>query len=240
MGRQYSRNKRSSRQNGGAPQQFLIVIVTFMLGYLTASVFNVEKLSNWVSTQVLEHSQEKKRPAKAATQQAQVPPKPKFEFYTLLANEKAAGSTTQTGANATANRPANRPTPEAATRAASTAAVVAATARPVPKSTTPNSQQHVPAKVATEVRAPATRSVQPTRGTYLVQVAAFKARQDAEHMKGMLILKGFNVNVVPISHQTKGIWYRVIVGPYANRALAQRAQESLARNERLRGMITTG
>ncbi len=238
MGRQYSSNKRSSRQKGGAPQQFLIVIVTFMLGYLTASVFNVEKLSSWVNTQVLEHSQEKKRPVKAETQQAQVPPKPKFEFYTLLANEKAAGSTIQTGANTTANRSANRPTPAAsATRAASTATVAAATARPVPKSTVSNSQQHAP---TTEARAPVTRSAQPTRGTYMVQVAAFKARQDAEHMKGMLILKGFNVTVVPISHQTKGIWYRVIVGPYANRALAQKAQQTLARNERLRGMVTAG
>ncbi|CEG57610.1 SPOR domain-containing protein [Legionella fallonii] len=237
MGRQYSSNKRSSRQRGGAPQQFLIIIVTFMLGYLTASVFNVEKLSHWVSTQVLEHSQEKKQPIKAETQQAQVPPKPKpkFEFYTLLANEKAAGSTTQPSVNTTANRSANRPTPPtSATHAASAAAVVAATARPAPKSTVVNP------KAATEVRVPTTRPVQATRGNFMVQVAAFKARQDAEHMKGMLILKGFNVNVVPITHQTRGVWYRVVVGPYANRALAQRAQETLARNERLRGMVTAG
>lgn len=238
MGRQYSSNKRSSRQKGGAPQQFLIVIVTFMLGYLTATVFNAEKLSNWVSAQVLEHSQEKKQPVKAETQQAQVPPKPKFEFYTLLANEKAAGSTTQTGTNTTANRPANRPTPTASvTRAASTAAVVTTTARSATKSTAPNSQQHAPAKVATT---PVASSAQASRGSYLIQVAAFKARSDAEHMKGMLILKGFNVNVVPISHQTKGVWYRVVVGPYANRVLAQKAQETLARNERLRGMVTSG
>lgn len=240
MGRQYSSNKRSSRQKGGAPQQFLIVIVTFMLGYLTATVFNAEKLTNWLSTQVLEHSQEKKRPPKAEVQQAQqtqVPPKPKFEFYTLLANEKAGGSTNQASVNAAANRPANHSTPAAsATRVASTAAVAAATVRPVPKPV----QQHAPVNAVTTAKAPIINTTQANRGNYLIQVAAFKVRQDAEHMKGMLILKGFSVSVVPITHQAKGVWYRVVVGPYANRVLAQRAQETLARNERLRGMVTSG
>lgn len=228
MARQYG-NKRSSRQRGSAPQQFLVVIVTFLLGYLTASVFDVETISHWMNTQVLAHQQVKQQqPIKAEKQQAQLPPKPKFEFYTLLANEKAAGTTTQSNAN---SRPARPSAAGSATQAASTAAVNTAAVHPAIKQPS-NLQQKGPAKV-TEAKPLA----QVSKGGYLVQVASFKARQDAEHMKGMLILKGFNVNVVPV--QARGSWFRVVVGPYSNRALAQKAQETLARNERLRGMVTS-
>jgi cell division protein FtsN len=229
MARQYG-NKRSSRQRGSVPQQFLVVIVTFLLGYLTASVFDVGTISHWINTQVLAYQQEKQQPVKAEKQQAQLPPKPKFEFYTLLANEKVAGTTTQSNAN---GRPVRPSAAASATQAASTAAVTTAAVHHATKQPL-NSQQRIPAKVA---EARPSSSAQVSKGAYLVQVASFKARQDAEHMKGMLILKGFNVNVVPT--QARGGWFRVVVGPYSNRALAQKAQETLARNERLRGMVTS-
>jgi cell division protein FtsN len=236
MGRQYSNSRRSSRQSGGVPQQFLVVIITFFLGYLTASVFDIQKVSHWVSTQVLEHAQEKRPSPKTEAQQTQVPPKPKFEFYTLLANEKVPGtSSSQNGANLTSNHPANHPVASvSATHAAAAAAAV--TAHPAVL------QSRITAAPASRLLSKPSRppSTQTPKRTYMVQVAAFKVRQDAEHMKGMLILKGFSANVVPVSHQTRGIWYRVVVGPYINRALAQKAQETLARNERLRGMVTSG
>ncbi|KTC80391.1 Sporulation domain-containing protein [Legionella cherrii] len=78
------------------------------------------------------------------------------------------------------------------------------------------------------------------KGKFLVQVASFKARKDAEQMKGSLILKGFGAYIIPVSHPVKGNWFRVVVGPYSNRALAQQAQVTLARNERLNGMVTRG
>jgi cell division protein FtsN len=73
-----------------------------------------------------------------------------------------------------------------------------------------------------------------------VQVASFKGRQDAENMKGSLILKGFSAYIIPVSHVTKGNWFRVVVGPYPNRAFAQQAQLTLAKNQHLNGMITSG
>ena len=57
-------------------------------------------------------------------------------------------------------------------------------------------------------------------------------------MKGLLILKGFDVHVVPVTH-ARGNWFRVVVGPYPNRDLAQKAQLTLARNARLNGMVTS-
>lgn len=232
MAKEYA-SRRSSRARSSAPHQFLVVTVTFLLGYLTATVLDIETLSRWINTQVLAHQEMNRETPKAQTPpQAALPPKPKFEFYTLLANEKVPNS--QAAPNT-----ANTPTPAKASSpvtAATQAATVNTAAVNAVKANAPKAQQVGAVKTAE------TRAAIPVaaRGTYLVQVASFKARQDAEHMKGNLILKGFNVNVVPINHASKGNWFRVMVGPYSNRALAQKAQMDLARRERLRGMITAG
>lgn len=260
MAREYS-NKRSSRSRGGAPH-LLVITVIFLLGYLAASFFDFETVSHWVNTQVLAYHEMKKVPAKPETpKQAVNPPKPKFEFYTLLANEKTAGSQPNNHAAtqpATANaNPVTTVQPTTAnTNTAPTAMTVTAKAT-VPAlganmvaaaSTTATSaqvrlnatrQQPVPQNTAMSAKL-ASASAAAVKGNFLVQVASFKARQDAEHMKGNLILKGFSVYIIPVSHPIKGNWFRVVVGPYANRGLAQQAQVTLARNERLNGMITTG
>lgn len=256
MAREYN-NKRSSRSRGGASHHFLLITVIFLLGYLAASFFNLDTIMHWVNTQVLAHHDAKKESAKPETpQQAVIPPKPKFEFYTLLANEKTSGSqpnkaTTVVQSASTAST--NTTTAAQATAAANantavTAVVAAPTTAPVSNAVTaastspqvkPNSSQAQ--QPAAPARAIATKTTSVAGGgNYLVQVASFKARQDAEHMKGTLILKGFSVYIIPVSHPTKGNWFRVVVGPYSNRGLAQQAQINLARNERLNGMITTG
>jgi cell division protein FtsN len=58
-------------------------------------------------------------------------------------------------------------------------------------------------------------------------------------MKAVLILKGFAVTIVPISTRSQGTWFRVLVGPYPNRALAQKVQVILAKTEHLHGMVRT-
>jgi cell division protein FtsN len=227
MAREYS-NRRSSRNRGSAPSQFLVVVVTFLLGYLTASVFDIDTISHWMNAQILAHQEVKTQPTKAVAQQAQTPPKPKFEFYTLLANEKTGGAT-HTKTNVAATHPATSKAPAAS---AQQAAVSAANHLGV-KSSAPNHQQKSPVKVAIAKPSPQTSA---SKGRYAVQVASFKTRQDAEHMRGSLTLKGFDVNVVPVT-QARGNWFRVVVGPYANRDLALRAQITLAKNERLKGML---
>lgn len=231
MGREYSK-RRPSRARSSAPQQFLVLVVTFLLGYLTATVFDVETISRWVNTQVLAHHEQNKAPKSQAQQKAAIPPKPKFEFYTLLANEKA--HPTQPAANSAASQAVAAKTPPAT--AVQTVAANAAVSSV--KSNT--STVHQPAAVKIAEAKPVAVAVPVSRGAFSVQVASFKARQDAEHMKGLLTLKGFNVSVIPIYHANRGNWFRVVVGPYANRNLAQQAQGDLARNEHLRGMVTAG
>lgn len=212
MARDYG-SRRPVRHKSSAPQQMLVMAFSFVLGYFAATVFDAEKLTHWMNTQVLATHEDKAPAPKPVAHHVQ-PPKPKFEFYTLLANEKgvAARSTAQHSA------PSNAPTPSSNTQVA---------AKPL-ESQTPQAVAVKPA----EPHAPTNKS------TYLVQVASFKMRKDAEHMKALLTLKGYDVNVVAIT-QAQGNWFRVVVGPYQNKNLAQEAQVTLAKNERLRGMVTS-
>ena len=228
MAREHS-NKRPAKKRSSASQQFLVITVTFLLGYLTATVCDNETISHWIDAQVLAHhemNQAGQQNKPKAQQEAAIPPKPKFEFYTLLANEKVP-NTELAKTNATAA--ANTAVAKNAESAVQTAAVNTAGAT-VPKTT------HPAVAVVNKPAAP----VASGRGAYSVQVASFKARHDAEHMKGVLSLKGFSVTIVPINHATKGNWFRVVVGPYANRTLAQNAQIDLAKRARLQGMIVAG
>lgn len=243
MAREYG-TRRSSRSRRGAPHQVLVSVVIFLFGYITASFFDFATLTHWVNSQVLAHHELKKEPVKRTTQAA-IPPKPKFEFYTLLANEKVPGS--QPAAHL-----------EAATQSVSTPSATTALTSSTKAPSISSSSNRTPSTHEVAVSSTATPPIKPNapivnkpgetkataasvgKGNYLVQVASFKARQDAEYMKGSLILKGFNVYIIPVSHATKGNWFRVVVGPYANRMLAQKAQVTLAKNERLHGMITAG
>ncbi|MDI1351388.1 MAG: SPOR domain-containing protein [bacterium] len=222
MARDYG-TKRTARRSNNAPKQLLVVIVTFLLGYLTASIWDVNTLSHWMTTQVLASHEQKKQEPVSASQHAQVAPKPKFEFYTLLANEKGVGATqaATSGVHPAATTPVQT--------ASNTAVNSAATAtRALGKS---HVQPAVPVKVAEgNALKPNQASSPANKGSYLVQVASFKMRKDAEHMKGLLILKGFNVSIVPVS-QARGNWFRVVIGPYPNRLSAQKAQMNLAKTE---------
>lgn len=214
MARDYGHRRPARRNN--QPNLFLVVIVTFVMGYATASFMDIEKLGHWAASKLQTELQEKpeaSKPVKAA----QLPAKPKFEFYTLLTNEKVPVSQASSAARASTAPAVNN----------SQAAVAAqAVARQ--------------SKTSAIVEVAEGRPLAPTpvvKGGYLVQVASFKYRKDAEHLKGNLILKGYDVQVVPVS-QARGNWFRVVIGPYANRTMAQQAQGTLAKNERLKGMIT--
>ena len=228
MAKQY-KTRHSSKRRGSASQQFLVITVTFLLGYLAASFFDFETVSHWLNTQILAHQEEKPALTKPQNQQAQIPPKPKFEFYTLLANEKGP-SQPHLGSNAPVNSVTTKPS-----SVAPAVAITNAAQHPI-KGNALSSKPDIHPKLA-EGKPLAPTSTPIHKSSYLVQVASFKARADAEHLKGMLILKGFDVNVVPFSH-AGGNWYRVVVGPYANPELAQQAKATLAEKERLKGMIT--
>lgn len=215
--------------------QLLLVLVCFLLGYLSASVFDFTSLSSWVNTKVLA-----KRTWTAATkapvQQAQLP-KPKFEFYTLLANEHPEAKTslaTSVQANApTKALPSSAPQPMQLALSAPVAKQSNLVNLPPPKITPPLQQSPPHVVLAKPVPALGTST---NRGSYLVQVGAFRNNQEAQRMKAALVLKGFIVNVTVINQQNTN-WYRVSMGPFASRPLALKAQMAVARSEHIVGMI---
>lgn len=203
MARDYGRNRPARRGNTGS-KQFLMVLLAFLVGYLTASVFDFVSLSHWVNAKLLAQQTNANTPVAHAAVKPAPAPKPKFEFYTLLANGRTVTPSAPVKPVATLPTVINKPQP-----------LLAAVQ---PTENKPNI------------------SVSSAKESYIIQVGSFKTHPEAERMKATLILKGFSASIVPIA-QAQVTWFRVIIGPYANQAEAQKAQSDFARNEHVRGMI---
>jgi cell division protein FtsN len=88
--------------------------------------------------------------------------------------------------------------------------------------------------------APALTAVppQPSAPGYSVQVGSFRAREEAEQLRSRLTQKGYPVLVLPSVVAGQGIWYRVRVGHFPDRAAADRAAQRLATQERVSVLVT--
>jgi cell division septation protein DedD len=73
---------------------------------------------------------------------------------------------------------------------------------------------------------------------YSVQVGSFRAREEAEQLRHRLTQRGYPVWVQPSIVTGQGIWYRVRVGHFPDRATADRAAQRLASQERVSIMVT--
>lgn len=209
------RKHNTSGPRGSFFRQFLLVLVCFLSGYLSATMFDLNHVMNWLNTQVL--SQHNNQPIqKTAAQPAQLP-KPKFEFYTLLTNDHAA-PTQATNNPASITAPSHISSPASATPIDLTLNKTQATSE-IPSQTSDN-------KAMTGA----------SKSTYSVQLGSFKSKVEADRIKATLALKGFPITVVAVS-QNNVTWYRVMTGPYSSRMEAERAQSSIAKSERLMGMI---
>ena len=72
MARDYG-HRRPVRRGRSQPNLFLVVAVTFLLGYFTASFMDLEKLSHWVNSQLLAERTPKQEAPKAPPKTAQLP-----------------------------------------------------------------------------------------------------------------------------------------------------------------------
>lgn len=215
------RRRQARPSNTGLFRSVMLVCASFLSGYLAASYMDIGHLGLWLASLRPETSQ-----LVPAPQMASHKPKPKLEFYTLLTtNHQPVGQQPPRPAQMASVVAVNKPV----------APVV--TAKPV----APMNMQIKPASVTLarqinhEVKSVATKSATPGQN-YTIQVAAFRARQDAEHMKASLLLRGFPVNVSAVG-ANGATWFRVMVGPFASRAQAEETQSVLIRRERMNGMI---
>lgn len=82
------------------------------------------------------------------------------------------------------------------------------TLKAVPEKPKPSPEKAVPSKL------------------YTLQAASFGRQQEADQLKAQLILAGFDVTVKEFNVNGK-IYYRVILGPYNDKAAAKAAQQRL-------------
>lgn len=106
----------------------------------------------------------------------------------------------------------------------------AAPAAPVPTPTKVASPPPKPVRSSAPAAAVAS-------GQFIVQAASFKNQADANKLRKKLAAKGFPAFVEAADLGAKGVWYRVMLGPYSDRAVAGNAVEQLVAAEKLSGIV---
>ena len=126
------------------------------------------------------------------------PPKPKFEFYTLLPELEVVVPDE--------DLPAPGPAPAASSAADTEVATTATT-------------------VEDDARGDAEAALK--SGHYILQVASFKSMKDADGLKAKLTLLGFRPVVQTVAIDSDEKWHRVRIGPYADRNSLESARVRL-------------
>lgn len=188
--------------------------------------------------------------AKAAPAAIELPPKEpsRFTFYEMLPSYEVVVS--DEVLNAPPPKPPPKPqaapvpTPTTVTAAdrAEQPAVPAAATSSGPRASPGERVAAVQAAIAAEEReraaraAPAPTPSAATAERWLIQVAAYRSRDDAEQQRAALALAGLAARIEQVTIDDSQTWFRVRVGPYDNAAAAQAAQRSL-QAQGLKGVV---
>ena len=214
MAKDYGK-KRMVRPSSGVLRHLAWVLSSFLIGYLSASFVDIKTVNAFLNEKLF--TKQGVPIAKNSAPEALPLPKPKFEFYTLLTNEHTAPvSVVAAVPNVLPGKSLESAMLKNEAPAVSTDAVI-----PI-----------ADASVATRVSV----SHGLAKNGYLIQVASFRKRQDAARMKASLTLKGFDVIIASVTQQQTN-WHRVMIGPFASRVQAEKAQGAIARSEHIIGMI---
>ena len=154
-----------------------------------------------------------------------------FDFYDLLPKKVVAVDEPAPPPPKEAP-PARRPPPrtapaQSASRRTSPAPAVPASAA-APAAASPAPRQ--PAASAAAPAAP------PPGGRYRVQAGSFREKGEADRLRASLILEGMDSHI-RTSRTANGTWHRVMVGPYEDRAGAERASARLRASRGLAGRV---
>lgn len=124
-----------------------------------------------------------------------------------------------------------RPAPEAEPQEQASAQVEPAP----PKSVTP------PVSATSEVQGTVVAAVPPPPGAsfYTVQVGSFRSETDAQRLQQQLAQKGYAARLLSITLPGKGLWHRVRIGRFAERAEANAMAQRLRRQENLTVLVTS-
>ena len=129
------------------------------------------------------------------------PPKPKFEFYTLLPEMEVVVPDEDLPAQGAAPAKTSPPAESAATDTES--------------SISPAVEKDAQGDTALKA------------GHYILQVASFRSMKDADGLKAQLTLLGFRPVVQTVAIDSDEKWHRVRIGPYADRDSLEAARVRL-------------
>lgn len=231
MPKELSRRHRYPHRATGNIRLILWVFAAFVLGYAAASYYDMAHVIRFIQTVQMHSKVINKALPIALNTQTLEPPKPNFEFYTLLTKAKHGYKREQA--------PVSMASAQQAAKHELAEAPQAHEPRqpPLPAATVLGSvsvaaNEHQPAAArAEEIPSHAAK-----KESYLIQVAAFSRRDDAEKLKASLLLKGYDVSIVAYK-QPNAYWFRVIIGPYGSRTEAERIHGTMARRDHIYGMI---
>ena len=131
------------------------------------------------------------------------PPKPKFEFYTLLPEMEVVVPDE--------DLPAQGPAPAESSPAAESAAT------DTESTTDPAVEEDAQGEADAALKA----------GHYILQVASFRSMKDADGLKAQLTLLGFRPVIQTVAIDSDEKWHRVRIGPYADRNSLEAARVRL-------------
>lgn len=90
-----------------------------------------------------------------------------------------------------------------------------------------------PAVVTGQVSAPTVAA----KGSFVVQIASLRSHEDAKGLAVRLELYKLSTFIETADLGTKGVWHRVLAGPYKTRESADRAAALLKEKERLSALV---
>lgn len=142
------------------------------------------------------------------------PPKPKFEFYTLLPEMEVVVPDE--------DLPPPGPAPVESDATDDDAGESAAGTEVASTSTAQTTREDAKDDADADTAAPQSGS-----GHYILQVASFRSMQEADGLKAQLTLLGFSPVVQTIAIDSEKKWHRVRIGPYADRNSLEAARARL-------------
>ena len=225
MARNYHKhaNKRSRPQGRG---QLMLLIMSFVTGYMSSSIVNINQLSSWLDKSyqelALSHPKIKElapAPKMVASNQ------PKLEFYTVLTKEIDHRVPPAVDLKKMVKPEETLLAKDNSDKLGELAKVL--DAKPIKEQKmAKNDPNQLPKIVSAELK----------KGSYVVQLASFRYYSQAEKFKAKLILKGFDVKISSIDRGPMH-WHRVMLGPYSSIVEAQKANIVFQAREHASGMV---
>lgn len=100
-----------------------------------------------------------------------------------------------------------------------------------------------PAVVSSTVSRPTVNAVSTNSSngeSYRIQIASFKTDHEAAALKGKLEKSGFSAFVQTVDLPARGQWFRVYVGPFAEKGLAEKIVLKVQQQMNLKGLLVRG